>query len=226
MERREVAILQHMANEPGGIIEEYLLRQGIPLRRVELFAGDEVPLLRSTHLVVMGGPMSVNDEKEYPFLLQEKELVREWVRRGRPVLGICLGAQLIASAGGAAVYSCEPELGWCSVSRATTAFTLLPDRLMVFQMHGETFDLPFSAQLMCRGDRIPSQALCWGSALGLQFHLELTGEMIQDWIKDQPSEEQARILTMNERYLSRSQHHCMRIAERFLNAPGHGFSWI
>jgi GMP synthase-like glutamine amidotransferase len=221
----QVALLQHAPNEGGGIIEDEIQRNGIPLRRIEIFSTNEIPYLSETHLVVMGGAMSVNDEKELPWLEQEKKLIREFVKRGAPVLGICLGAQLIAAAGRAKVSPCEPELGWYPVSKASRKFDRLPDRFMAFQMHGETFDLPDGAELVCKGERIHHQALCWGSALGFQFHLELTGEMIQDWLVDRPAEQVKEILEESRQYLPRSRHLCALITGWFVSAPGTGFNW-
>jgi GMP synthase (glutamine-hydrolysing) len=226
MTRPSVALLQHAPNEGGGIIEEIILDREIPFRRIELFSDHEIPPIKATHLVVMGGPMSVNDEKELPWLVQEKRLIREHIGRRAPVLGICLGAQLIASAGEAEVYPCIPELGWSPVRKVFAQFNLLPERFMAFQMHGETFELPRGAELTCKGDLVHNQAFSWGSALGFQFHLELTGEMIREWISGISQEEQAAVLHENRVYISHSNDLCRRVAERFLAAPSHGFSWI
>jgi GMP synthase-like glutamine amidotransferase len=225
MKRPLIALLQHAPNEGGGVIEEDIRQAGIPLLRIELFSTNEIPQLLATHLVIMGGAMSVNDEKELPWLIQEKKLIREFVKKGAPVLGICLGAQLIAAGGGATVCSCEPELGWSPVSRVSARFDLLPDRFMAFQMHGETFDLPDGAELVCKGDRVAHQALRWGSALGFQFHLELTRKMIQDWTADRPAEEVNVILEESQKYLPQSRHLCRRVTGWFLSSPGRGFSW-
>jgi GMP synthase-like glutamine amidotransferase len=225
MKRLEVALLQHAPNEGGGIIEDKIRQQGIPLKRIEIFSTNEIPPISSTHLVVMGGAMSVNDEEELPWLVREKKLIREFVKKGAPVLGICLGAQLIAAAGGAKVYPCDPELGWLLVSRVSVQFDLLPDRFKAFQMHGETFDIPSGADLICKGEQVDHQALCWGSALGLQFHLELNGKMIQDWLADRSVGELEPILEESRRYLPQSRHLCRLITGRFLSAPGTGFAW-
>jgi len=222
----EVALLQHVANEPGGIIEEIISSGGVSLRRVELYETNELPPLDSSHLLVLGGPMSVNDEDEYPYLRQEKALIRDRVTQGRPVFGICLGAQLIASAGGAAVSPCEPELGWSEVQTADTAFPGLPHRFRVFQMHGETFDIPAGATLICRGGRVSHQALVWGSALGLQFHLELTEDMANEWTAGRRTDEHSVIMNETRRHLPESHRLCRIITSKFLSHPGDPFSWI
>jgi GMP synthase-like glutamine amidotransferase len=223
----EVALLQHVPNEPGGIIEDIVGAKGIPLRRIELYETNELPPLGASHLVILGGPMSVNDEVEYPYLRQEKALIRDRITHGRPVLGICLGAQLIASAGGAPVIPCEPELGWSHVIQmGEKPFPGLSHRFRVFQMHGETFDLPDGASLLCRGDRVHHQALVWGSALGLQFHLELTADMADDWTRECSTYNRARIKGETRRYLPGSHRLCRIIISKFLSPAGDHFSWI
>ena len=163
VQRREVTVLQHESNESGGLFEEFARERGMGLLHVPVFETNEIPPISSTHLLVMGGPMSVNDEEELPWLNTEKQIIRERVMKGQPVLGICLGAQLIASSFGAAVYPCEPELGWSSVTAVnTTMFPELPGQFRVFQMHGETFDIPEGAALVYRGESVPSQAICIG----------------------------------------------------------------
>jgi GMP synthase-like glutamine amidotransferase len=225
MKCREVTLLQHAPGEGGGVLEDEIRGRGLPFQRVELFSSHELPPIRGTHLVVMGGEMSVNDEREFPWLTEEKRLIREFVSRGRPVLGICLGAQLIAAAGGAEVYPCEPELGWSPVSGVSGQGDLVPKRFMVFQMHGETFDIPPGAELVCRGERVAHQALSWGSALGFQFHPELTQDMIREWISGREPMIQRQILEGSRTYLPESNHLCTRIAERFFSASEEGFRW-
>lgn len=227
MQRREISILQHVKNENGGLFEEYIQERGMELRNVLLYETNEVPTINSTHLLVMGGPMSVNDEEELPWLESEKQIIRQWVGKRRPVLGICLGAQLIASSFGAMVRPCKAELGWSYVTEVIPEiFPGLPECFRVFQMHGETFDIPQDAALVYRGERVPNQAICKGSALGLQFHLELTLEMIKDWISDRPFPEQADHLSQSMKYLPESQRICRIIADRFLSASSDNFSWI
>jgi GMP synthase (glutamine-hydrolysing) len=226
MKRPDVALLQHAPSEGGGMMEEYLLKRKIPLHRIELFSTNEIPPLSSTHLLIMGGPMSVNDEEEYSWLRDEKELIRKFVGKGSPLLGICLGAQLIAASGDARVYPCNEERGWSPVYSIPGRFTLLPERFVAFQMHGETFDLPKNATLVCRGDNVAHQAFCWGSALGLQFHLELTGKLIADWTGDLPKEERETIRDMSRRFLPTSSRLAELVIARFLAAPGLGFSWL
>ena len=100
-------------------------------------------VINGTHFVFLGGQMSVNNEAEYPWLLQEKQLIREAIMSGTPVLGICLGAQLIASALGKKVYSCKEERGWCEIRKnMPSGHAKTGNNLTVFQWHNECFDLP------------------------------------------------------------------------------------
>jgi len=107
-----VVIFQHAAEEPAGILEPLLVGLGANVSSVRLFETNELPPVAATHVIFLGGPMSVNDEREFQCLSQEKALIRAAVKARRPVLGICLGAQLIASACGARVYPCIQEIGW------------------------------------------------------------------------------------------------------------------
>ena len=132
-------------------------------------------------LVVLGGPMSVNDETEFPWLRKEKRFIRECTEAGKSVLGVCLGAQLIASAMGARVYRnrCK-EIGWFPVEQVASAdgstFSF-PASIEVFHWHGETFDLPPGAVRIARSEACENQAFQIGrSVVALQFHLETTIE--------------------------------------------------
>jgi GMP synthase-like glutamine amidotransferase len=179
--KMRVAVVQHDPSEPAGLLDELLAARSLPVETVPLYETGEIPpRTGDAALVLMGGPMSVNDVDEYPWLNAEKALVRRAVDGGRPVLGICLGAQLIASALGARVYPSTPETGWTTLA-GTPGNPLFPPSFRAFELHGETFDLPPGARLLATGDRVRHQAFAVGSALGLQFHLEATPAMIAAW---------------------------------------------
>ncbi|MFZ1127581.1 type 1 glutamine amidotransferase [Methanoregula sp.] len=215
----KIAIFQHTASEPAGYFETVFAEHGIPFEYFRLYETGEVPATDATHLVFMGGPMSVNDEHELPYLKEEKALIREAVRQGRPVLGICLGAQLIASAFGARVYPFIQETGWRGIRKEPAVegiFTAFPAQFSVFQLHGETFDLPAGAHLLCTGDAVRNQAFSYKTALGLQFHLELTDAIIREWTRDMDPALRDTILGETPGFLAESNRLCRMIAGDFI----------
>ena len=161
-----VRILQHVAHEGPGALDDWFAARGAGLTISRLWETASVPGVDDFDvLVILGGPMSVNDEARLPWLAQEKHLIARAVDAGKPVLGICLGAQLIAAALGARVYANpEPEIGWHTVravSGPATPFTW-PRRLTTFHWHGETFDLPPRATLLASSSACFHQAFCVG----------------------------------------------------------------
>ena len=137
-------------------------------------------------LVIMGGPMSVNDEQEFPWLAAEKEFIGKAIEKDKAVIGICLGAQLIAGALDAAVYpNREKEIGWFPVTAEPVSDTeglfTFPQELLAFHWHGETFDLPEGATRLARSAACENQAFQLGRrVVGLQFHLETTPDAARD----------------------------------------------
>lgn len=176
-----VQILQHVPFEGPGSIAQWLQSRNATVQTSHLYADDPVPAVEGIDLlVIMGGPMSVNDEAVYPWLVQEKELVRAMLVRNKPVLGICLGAQLIANALGAKVYvGPQQEIGWFPITTATpeAAAFQFPASATVMHWHGETFDLPPGAVRLASSPVCANQAFQVGrNVIGLQFHLETTPE--------------------------------------------------
>jgi GMP synthase (glutamine-hydrolysing) len=184
-------VLQHISCEPLGTHEEVLVERGIGIHRVELDEGQSLPDWRQFDLIVaMGGPMSVNDDSELPWLTGEKRAIGEAVRAGRPYWGACLGAQLLAASLGAKVYAgARPEVGVMPVKLTEAAvsdpvFLGLPAELPVLQWHGDTFDLPDGSTLLAGSDAFPHQAFRWGTrAYGVQFHLEASVKLVRDWAR-------------------------------------------
>ena len=172
--------LQHVPFEGLGSIQPWLVSAGAEITCTRMFEAAVLPALeRFDLLVVMGGPMSVNEEERFPWLVREKEYVCNVVAAGKPVLGVCLGAQLIASALGARVYkNREPEIGWFPVQGVPAddpSVFAFPASAEVFHWHGETFDLPEGATHIARSEACENQAFQFGdSVIGLQFHLETT----------------------------------------------------
>ena len=175
----KIAAFQHVPNEPLGLFESIFTEKKIPFEYVRLYETNEVPRTDATHLVFLGGPMSVNDEAELPWLKEEKTLIRRAVKEKRKVLGICLGAQLIASAHGAKVYKFVTENGWHFLNGSPGA--VFPARFPAFQLHGETFEIPYGGMLLASGTNVRNQAFAYKTALVLQFHLELTEPIICEW---------------------------------------------
>ncbi len=174
--------LQHVPFEGLGSIAGWAADSGCPVAGSRLFAGDRLPPMDSFDLlVVMGGPMSANDEMVHVWLGTEKRFIARAMDAGKQVLGICLGAQLIASAAGARVHpnDCK-EIGWFPVERtagagATDVGGVLAERAEVFHWHGETFDLPHGAVHLARSRGCENQAFALNDRIvGLQYHLETT----------------------------------------------------
>jgi GMP synthase-like glutamine amidotransferase len=181
--------LQHVPFEGLGSIESWLGENGYAISASRLFACEKLPAAQKVDfLIVLGGPMSVNDEQQHPWLAEEKRFIGEMVATGKPVLGICLGAQLIASAMGARVYQ-NPlkEIGWFPVhgiSSGDEASFRFPASTPVFHWHGETFDLPAGATRLAESDVCRNQAFQIGSSvIGLQFHLETTRQSAEAMVE-------------------------------------------
>jgi len=191
-----VHVLQHVPFEGLGSIGPWLERRGHTVAWTRLFETASFPALESLDLVVaLGGPMSVNDEAELPWLASEKRFVADAIEAGKGVLGICLGAQLVAAARGAKVRpNREREIGWHPVSRVEVAREhpcawLLPSRLEAFHWHGETFELPEGAVQLARSEGCEQQAFALGDrVIGLQFHLETTPASARALIEHCPAD--------------------------------------
>ncbi len=177
--------LQHVAFEGLGSIENWLLSHGYQISSTRLFESALFPDVNEIDLlIIMGGPMSVNDEQELPWLIAEKQFVKAAIDAGKPVLGICLGAQMIANVMGSKIYpNTQKEIGWFPViSKSTDSqYFQFPLSVTVFHWHGETFDLPKQANLLASSKACTNQAFQIGrNVIGLQFHLETTPESLQE----------------------------------------------
>jgi GMP synthase-like glutamine amidotransferase len=191
MKRLRIHYLQHVEFEGLGSIEEWVSSAGHLLTSTRFFESSDLPEAADFDwLIVMGGSMSVQDEKEYPWLTEEKKFIRKAINAGKTVLGICLGSQLVSDALGAKVYkNHDKEIGWFDIEPTCFAETskLLYDmalRTTVFHWHGDTFDLPEGAIHLAYSRACKNQAyLYMGRVLALQFHLEPTKEWIREMVE-------------------------------------------
>ncbi|MBW3623382.1 MAG: glutamine amidotransferase [Armatimonadetes bacterium] len=190
-------VLRHVEWQGPGLLAEVAAVRGIEVRIADL--PHDLPRWPEpadyAALVVLGGPMSVNDTQRYNWLKDEIRLLRRCMDEHLPLLGIGLGAQLLAAACGAKVLpGGQKEIGWGEVKllpagRNEPLFTGLPNRLPVFHWHGDTFDLPPDSRLLASSALYPHQAFRVGDRwYGLQFHLELTEGMPQAWAKEHAAE--------------------------------------
>jgi GMP synthase-like glutamine amidotransferase len=182
-------ILQHVPFEDIGSIHSWLATRQAEITYTRFFNNETPPGFKELDLVViMGGPMSVNDESAFPWLRAEKEFIRTIIQEGIPTVGICLGAQLIASALGARVYQNDyKEIGWFPIMATPhdgNRFRF-PKRSMAFHWHGETFDLPQGAIHLARSKGCENQAFQINEhVIGLQFHLETTPQSLQTLVSN------------------------------------------
>jgi len=170
------------------VFEDVLLGRDAELYRVELDEAEPLPDWRPFDAIVaMGGPMSVNDDADLPWLADEKRAIGEAVRAGKPYWGVCLGVQLLAASLGARVYpGTQPEVGLLPVDltdegRADPVFGPVQRDLLTLQWHGDTFDLPAGAMRLASSPAYANQAFRFERAYGVQFHLEVSAEMAREW---------------------------------------------
>jgi len=184
-------VFQHVAAEPLGTLDPLIRRRGHRIRFVNFERDPEaLPKVdRYRGLVVLGGPMNVEDQARRPHLKVEMKAIEQALHQGKPVLGICLGAQLLAHVLGAPVRRHErPEIGWydLSLTEAGTADPVLGalgPAASVFQWHGRSFALPDGAVHLARTESCEQQAFRWGeSAYGLQFHPEVDAALVRRWL--------------------------------------------
>jgi len=194
---RKIHILQHASFLGPGTIESWANLNKLSITRTKFFNKEwTLPEISDFDLlVIMGGPMSVNDEAQYPWLSKEKAFIRQAIEADKKVLGMCLGAQLIASVLGARVYpNKHKEIGWFNIEKTSDAkhvslTNCLPDSLCVFHWHELTFDLPDGAYQLFRSEACEQQIFAIGSnILGIQFHFEVSADDILGFIENNPPE--------------------------------------
>jgi len=192
MNSLRIHYLQHVPFEHPGYMATWAEKHRFPLTCTKLYESTGFPDLSAfDSLIIMGGPMSVNDENIYPWLKEEKAFIRSAIDADRYVIGVCLGAQLIADVLGAKVFACrKKEIGWFPVSKTKAGknnplLRDMPDNLSVMHWHGETFDIPQGAVNLMKTEICEHQAFLYGEkVLGLQFHMEFTPESLMDMVKN------------------------------------------
>lgn len=187
-----IIVLKNVEHEGPGLIDSFFAAKGYEVRIIELSEGDLLPRKydQIDAMFVMGGPMNVYEKNKYPFLQKEEAFVKKAVELGVPVMGVCLGAQLMAKAFGAKVLKAsEKEIGWGFVELNETGksdklFAGLGEELAVFQWHEDMFEVPGLGVLLGRSE-ICNQVFKLGErSFALQFHIEVTPDIISSWVRN------------------------------------------
>jgi GMP synthase (glutamine-hydrolysing) len=216
-------VLRHTPVEGLGLLGNVLRDQGVHHRYLDLPRGEALPrdLRGLGGLIVLGGPMGAYEAERYPFIAAETRFIEKALTAGRPVLGICLGAQLIAQALGARVYPGERrEVGWAPVEltadgREDPLFAGTDAELRVFHFHGDTYELPPDARNLARSALYEQQAFRWGDLVyGFQFHLEFTESIISRLASEPESQRYIREAGVDpQRLIAETPEHVRRLSE-------------
>lgn len=193
-----ILYIKHVDREGPETLGDFFMSEGFGSQTVDLWRGDRFPpdISRFQAVVVLGGPMNVYEEERFPFLREEGHFIKRIINAGVPYLGLCLGAQLLAKAGGASVgKSPQKEIGFFDITLTPAGkkdflFDGLKDTIRVFQWHDDSFAIPSGAEHLASSSGCPHQAFRLGQyAYGLQFHVEITEQTILAWTKaDNPGE--------------------------------------
>lgn len=216
---KKVLAVRHVGIEHAGLIEDILKGRDIAIDYIDTAKGETLKKSLDNYyfVIILGGYMGAYEENIYPFLSYEYRLMEETLKKDIPLLGICLGSQMLAKILGAKVYKGDKgkEIGFFDVYKTSNLaiFKDFPNKMKVFQWHGDTFDLPKGAQRFFEGDIYKNQGFVYEKAIGLQFHIEVSAKMVEEWLnvyKDEVKEEgidvekvlkDSHICTQNSRYL-------------------------
>ncbi len=182
-----IHVFQHVQYEDIGSIAEWIQKNDHKVNYSKFYENFKFPNIDDFDLlIVMGGPMSTSDDIKFPWLKEEKKFIKEAIEQGKYILGICLGAQLIAECLGSNVHhNKQKEIGWYSIRKSENSINngLLPEILKTFHWHGDTFDLPKDAILLASSEATENQAFLYKYKIaGLQFHMEVTEESLQSMV--------------------------------------------
>ena len=234
MHQLRIHYFQHVPFEGPGSIQEWSIKNGHSLTSTNFYINETLPDLNSIDwLIIMGGPMSVDDEKEFHWLSKEKSFIKNAIEKGKTVIGICLGAQLVAQILGAKVYpNKQKEVGWFPIRLTESAkqhplFNGLNSEIAVFHWHGDTFELPENAIAIAKSDACNNQGFIYKqNVLALQFHLETTRESIQQMIENGRHEltrgqyiQQEKEIENQQEFFEENKKYLFTILDRLPNLP-------
>jgi len=225
-------VFQNEKCEHLGVFSKILNENNISYQYIKLYEEEEIPNLNDySAIIILGGPMNVYEERKYPFLKKENSSIKEALKINKPMLGICLGAQIIARAAGAKVYPAKrKEIGWFTIDltiegREDNVFKGLERQFNVFQWHGDTFDMPTESKKLATSNLIPNQAFSIGeTTYALQFHLEVTKQMISEWVNRYANElaslkeevDTDKMMKYSEQYIQPLNKHASLLFSNFL----------
>jgi GMP synthase-like glutamine amidotransferase len=219
-----ILFVQHVDNEGPGYFKQVLEDQEVPFQILKTFSSVKFDLPPDCNgVIILGGPMNADDESGYPFLKEEKDFIRELIRQDIPLLGICLGAQLIAQAAGGEVFKADKkEIGWYEVSVSTEdgddlILKGLPKMFQVFQWHEDTFSIPPQGKRLITAAGCPNQGFkvetrCYG----IQFHLEADAEMIDGWLQSALKNLPSNHIGIIQKETEEKEPECLIWGKRFL----------
>ncbi len=192
MDKLNIHYFQHVEYENLGCIEEWANDMGHKITYTKFFKADPLPQINNLDwLIILGGPMNIYEENKYSWLIKEKEYIKQAIEANKTIIGICLGAQLIANALGVKVFpNKEKEIGFLPITMTREAeedvvFKLIPKELDVFHWHTDTFDLPKGAKHLAYSKITKNQAFIYNEKIiGLQFHFEMQKNNIKDLINN------------------------------------------
>jgi len=226
----KIHVLQHSSINTLGTIEEYAKIKNHPLESTRFYETKSPPKLDSFDLlIIMGGPIGVYDYKENPWLRDEKEFIKQAIEAGKPVLGICLGSQLLADVLGARIYENKyMEMGWFPIRETTEGkesdfLKGLPEEITVFHWHSRTFDLPAGSVHLFESEGCRNQGFIYDSrVVALQFHPEVNEERIESLIKrfgdamaDGPFVQKKQEMLGQRKYLAGTKEFMFSILDKF-----------